>query len=77
MPDGRIRYYGILDLAKKKGEMLGRRVVREWNPVTGQKRMWHETLDHNWRIRQVRPDEQFTGGVKIHYMFDAFGRYIW
>lgn len=47
--------------------MAGRRVVSEWNPATGQKRTWHETLDHNGMIRQVRPDVKFTGGSKVHY----------
>ncbi|BDG36369.1 pre-toxin TG domain-containing protein [Saccharococcus caldoxylosilyticus] len=76
LPDGRIRYYGKITPASKPGEMAGRRVVREWNPTTGQKRTWHETVDHNGRIRQVRPDTKFTGGVKVHYRFDSNGNYI-
>jgi hypothetical protein len=56
--------------------MAGRRVVREWNPTTGQKRTWHETVDHNGRIRQVRPDTKFNGGVKVHYRFDSNGNFI-
>ncbi|MFV9511282.1 pre-toxin TG domain-containing protein [Tepidibacillus sp. LV47] len=76
LPDGRIRYYGEVKPAKKLGEMAGRRVVREWNPVTDQKRTWHETVDDNGRIRQVRPDTKFTGGVKIHYLFDKNRNYI-
>ncbi|HZG60674.1 MAG TPA: RHS repeat-associated core domain-containing protein [Anoxybacillus sp.] len=76
LPDERIRYYGKITPASKPGEMAGRRVVREWNPTTGQKRTWHETVDHNGRIIQVRPDTKFTGGVKVHYRFDSNGNYI-
>lgn len=73
LSNGRIRYYGSISPAKKNGEMAGRRVVREWNPSTGRKRTWHETVDRNGRIRQVRPE---TGGSKVHYRFDKNGRYI-
>lgn len=75
MPDGRIRYYDEIDPAKNPGEMAGRRIVREWNPSTGKKRTWHETIDHNGSIRQVRPDVKFTGGKKVHYQFDKDGNY--
>jgi len=76
LSDGRIRYYGEITPPSKAGEMAGRRVVREWNPATGLKRTWHETLDHNRMIRQVRPDVKFTGGSKVHYQFDGSGNYI-
>ena len=62
--------------ASKPGEMVGRRVVREWNPETGNKRTWHETIDQNGSIRKVRPDTKFTGGNKVHYRFDSNGNYI-
>src|SRR5262249_34966081 len=53
MADGRVRYYGEVTPAQKPGEMAGRRLAREWNPETGEKRTWHETVDHEGRIRQV------------------------
>ncbi len=75
LPDGRWRYKGDVKPARATGEMYGQRVVREWNPETGQSRTWQETLDHEGRIRQVRPDESLTGGRKVHYKFDPDGRY--
>ncbi|MBS0621350.1 MAG: citrate synthase [Verrucomicrobia bacterium] len=51
--------------------MAGRRVVREWNPISDVKRTWHETLDHNGSIRVVRPER--NNGEKIHYLFDDDG----
>ncbi|WP_404830354.1 pre-toxin TG domain-containing protein [Shouchella tritolerans] len=76
LPDGRYRYYAELQTASKPGEMAGRRTVREWDPLTGRKRTWMETIDHSGNIRQVRPDTQFTNNVKIHYQFDRDGKYI-
>lgn len=76
LPDGRVRFYGKLKPPKKSGEMAGLRLVREWNPSTGKKRTWFETLDHSGNIRQVRPDVDVTGGKKIHYQFDSNGNYI-
>jgi hypothetical protein len=75
LPDGRLRYKGDVKPARTTGEMSGQRVVREWNPETGQTRTWQETLDHEGRIRQVRPDESLTGGKKVHYKFDPDGKY--
>ena len=76
LDDGRIRFYEKLKPASKPGEMAGARHIREWNPKTGAKRDWYETLDHYGNIRQVRPDPYLTDGIKVHYMFDAIGRYI-
>lgn len=76
LDDGRIRFYEKLKPASKPGEMAGARHVREWDPNTGAKRDWYETLDHYGNIRQVRPDPNLTGGIKVHYMFDAIGEYI-
>lgn len=70
--DGRIRYYGKTREPATPGEMRGARTVREYDPRTGQSRMWQETLDHEGRIRQVRPH---TSGPKVHYSFDADGNY--
>jgi hypothetical protein len=72
LQNGRIRYFGDVSKATKPGEMMGRRVVREWNPATNSTRTWMETLDHAGRVRIVRPE---TGGPKIHYMFDAAGTF--
>lgn len=58
---------------RTQGEMAGRRRVREWNPQTGHKRTWHETLDHEGNIRIVRP--QKNGESKIHYLFDSNGNF--
>jgi len=53
--------------------MAGRRMVREWDPATGMKRTWHETVDHFGRVRQVRI---LKDGQKVHYMFNEFGKFI-
>ncbi|GAA3357155.1 RHS repeat-associated core domain-containing protein [Saccharopolyspora gregorii] len=75
LEDGRIRYYGKFRTPQSPGEMAGARTVREWNPETGQKRMWQETLDHNQTVRQARLDVSVTGGRKVHYTFDRDGNY--
>ncbi|XEC27504.1 ricin-type beta-trefoil lectin domain protein [Streptomyces fradiae] len=75
LPDGRFRFYGEVAVARTPGEMLGRRLVREWNPATGATRIWHETVDHAGRVRIVRPDVNVTGGTKVHYVFDALGNF--
>lgn len=71
--NGRYRYYQPLDLAKTVGAMQGRRVVREWDPVTNRMRTWNETLDHSGKQRIVRP--QLHNTEKIHYLFDENGTY--
>ncbi|CAG6397843.1 DUF6531 domain-containing protein [Streptomyces cocklensis] len=76
LQDGRIRFYGLVAEAKTPGEMLGRRVVREWDPATDSTRIWQETVDHSGRVRIVRPDVKVTGGKKVHYLFDAQGNFI-
>ncbi|MEV4757046.1 RHS repeat-associated core domain-containing protein [Micromonospora sp. NPDC049559] len=76
LPDGRVRFYGEISQARTPGEMVGRRLVREWNPDTGATRIWHETLDHAGNVRIVRPDVNVTGGTKVHYVFDRNGNYI-
>ncbi|MGB0384816.1 MAG: hypothetical protein ACPGWR_08345 [Ardenticatenaceae bacterium] len=73
LQNGRIRYYGQLVFARRPGEMLGRRLVREWNPANGRMRTWHETIDTRGRVRIVRP---VSGGPKIHYLFDKEGNYV-
>lgn len=53
--------------------MIGRRLVREWDPQTGLQRTWHETMDQNRNIRIVRPE--MTDGDKVHYIFNSDGRF--
>ncbi len=73
LPDGRVRLHSKLSPAEKAGTIVGRRRVREWDPATGRKREWMESIDASGRVRQVRP---VTGAAKVHYMFDANGNYI-
>jgi hypothetical protein len=73
LQNGRIRYYGDLKASMKEGEMVGRKRVREWNPETGLKRIWHETIDTNGNIRIVRPET--NSAVKTHYVFDGEGNF--
>jgi len=73
LQNGRIRYYGDVAPARTPGEMVGRRLVREWDPWSNAIRTWHETLDGAGTVRQVRP---VTDGPKVHYRFDANGNYI-
>ncbi|WP_404385022.1 hypothetical protein LL946_04030 [Knoellia locipacati] len=72
LESGRIRYYGEAIQAAKPGEMVGRRLVREWDPTKDFTRTWHETLDGAGNVRIVRPE---TGGAKVHYSFDEFGQF--
>ena len=73
LPDGRLRFSSRLSPARTPGLMVGRRRVREWDPITGRKREWMETIDHSGRVRIVRPNH---GPDKIHHVFDRDGRYI-
>ena len=75
LPDGRFRFYEEIKPARTQGEMAGARHVREWNPQTGAKRDWYETIDNLGNTRQVRPSPDITGGIKVHYMFDVSGNY--
>ncbi|MFF9819668.1 DUF6531 domain-containing protein [Streptomyces sp. NPDC014006] len=76
LANGRFRFYGEISPARNPGEMIGRRLVREWDPATGAKRIWHETLDAEGRVRIVRPDVKVTGGKKVHYQFDRNGKFV-
>lgn len=73
LQNNKIRYYGDIKTPKIKGEMIGRRKVREWDPETGFKRTWHETLDGRYNVRIVRP--QINDGIKTHFVFDNNGNY--
>lgn len=72
LESGRFRYNGELSPASKSGDMVGRRLVREWDPASGTTRTWHETIDRSGNVRIVRPE---TGGTKTHYYFDEFGSF--
>ena len=71
LENGRNRYYGIIKPPRVEGNMIGTRVVREWDPSTGLKRTWLETIDKNGTIRSVRLER--NDGIKIHYIFDENG----
>jgi hypothetical protein len=73
LENGRYRFYGELKPARTAGEMQGARLVREWDPVTGNTRTWYETLDHLGRVRSVAPKPP-TGPLN-HRIFDADGNY--
>jgi RHS repeat-associated protein len=73
LENGRYRFYSPLKPADNVGEMAGRSFVREWDPATGAKRSWHETLDHAGRVRIVRPEPRLPQG---HFIFDAEGNYV-
>jgi RHS repeat-associated protein len=74
LENGKIRYYGETIKAKTKGEMAGRRYVHEFDATKNNSRGWHEVLDHDGNVRQVRPE--FGDGTKTHYQFDKTGEYI-
>ncbi len=48
-------------------------MLREWDPHTKRKRIWHETIDHNGTVRRVRPEK--ADKVKRHFDFDENGQY--
>jgi RHS repeat-associated protein len=55
LSDGRIRYYDKEALARRVGPTRGRSHVTEWNPNTGQVRVWEETYDHTGAVNRVHP----------------------
>lgn len=73
LQNGRIRYYGELEKAKKPGTMAGQRYVHEFDPKTGKTRGWRETVDANGNVRMVRP--QRADKTKTHHMFDEDGKF--
>jgi hypothetical protein len=66
------RIYGKFRPANIGGEMAGGRKVTQISLKNINKRSWYEILDHNGRIRSVRP---FDGGAYRHYIFDKDGKY--
>ena len=49
-------------------------MMREWDPGSGLKRTWHETLAHEGNVRIVRP--QTNDLNKIHFVFDNKGKFV-
>ncbi len=72
LANGRYRYYGQAKL--NIGDANSFRMVREWNPATGGKRTWFETLNPNGGVIQVRPE--LGSGIKTHYLFNGSGGYL-
>lgn len=72
LANGRFRYYGQATL--NRGDANSFRMVREWNPATGGKRTWFETINQNGGVIQIRPE--FGTGVKTHYLFNGTGGYL-
>jgi hypothetical protein len=73
LENGRYRYYGEIKPARTPGQMQGARLVREWDPSTGNSRTWYETLDQEGRVRSVAPKPP-TGPLN-HRIFDENGNY--
>ncbi|MGC3893446.1 RHS repeat-associated core domain-containing protein [Pseudomonas urmiensis] len=68
LPDGRIRYYGREALAKNPGPTRGRSRTTEYNPTTGQVRVWEETYDHSGKINRVHPKMNNGESISLpHY----------
>lgn len=55
LPDGRIRYYGPEKVARQPGQTRGASVVTEYNPKTGDVRMWIESYDQAGEVIRVHP----------------------
>lgn len=73
LENGRFRFYGTMTPARTSGEMAGARLVREWDPKSGQTRTWYETVDHSGNIRSVAPKPVVND--KNHRIFDTNGNY--
>ena len=73
LENDRFRYYGEIKPPTRPGRMQGARLVREWDPATGNTRNWYETLDHQGRVRSVAPKPP-TGPLN-HRIFDENGNY--
>lgn len=74
LQNGRIRYYDETTPARNPGEMIGARLVREWDPSANMTRTWYETLDQAGRVRSVAP-KPVTEPLN-HRIFDANGNYM-
>ena len=74
LESGKLRYYGEIKPATNPGEMIGARRVREWDPLTGNKRTWYETIDQTGTVRSVAPKP--VTHPQNHHIFDANGNYV-
>ena len=75
LDNGKIRYYEEVKPADNPAEhRKGTRLVVEYNPETGEKRAWLETVDYDNKVRMVRPEK--NDNTKTHYEFDKDGKYI-
>ncbi|WP_226887650.1 hypothetical protein [Pectobacterium aquaticum] len=74
LENGRYRFYGDIKPSRTPGEMQGAKLVREWDPATGNKRTWYETVDHSGNVRSVAPKP--VTHDKNHHIFDANGKYM-
>ena len=68
LENGRYRFYGEITPARTPGQMLGGRLVREWNPLTNGVRSWYEIFDYMLRVRSVAPKP--PAGSLNHRIFD-------
>ena len=73
LQNGRYRFYDDIKPSRNPGEIKGARLVREWDPSTGNKRTWYETVDHAENIRSVAPKP--VTHEKNHHIFDIDGNY--
>jgi RHS repeat-associated protein len=73
LQNGRYRFYDNVKPSRTSGAMKGARLVREWDPTTGSKRTWYETVDHNGNVRSVAPKP--VTNEKNHHIFDVDGNY--
>ena len=69
----RYRLYDEIKPSRNPGEMKGARLVREWDPSTGNIRTWYETVDPTENIRSVTP-KPVTHEINYH-IFDIDGNY--
>ena len=75
LTNGKIRYYEKAKPANNPAEHRKEtRLVIKYNPETGQKRAWLETIDSDNKVRMVRPEK--NNNTKTHYEFDKNGKYI-
>ncbi|TBM12765.1 RHS repeat-associated core domain-containing protein [Hafnia alvei] len=73
LDSGRYRFYDETKPPRTPGEMAGARLTREWDPSTGNKRTWYETIDHSGNVRSVAPKP--VTHEKNHHIFDSNGDY--
>ena len=73
LPDGRVRQYDRFRAARTRGQTIGSRYVREYNPRTGRSRSWNENYYSNGNVRHVRVQ---NNGGKNYYWFGRDRSYL-